>query len=578
MITRFFGKREWGLVAIAIALILCQVWMDMRIPQYMNTITDSFLLERLDVVSQCGIEMLLCAFISLGLAIVAGFVLSNLSASVGRNIRLAQFDRIRSFSLEDIDRFSTDSLITRSTNDVTQIQNFITRGMQVAIKSPIVAIWAVCMIAGTSMEWTSVTATGVIVLVVVMGVSVYYASKRYARVQWLTDNVNRATRENIDGIRVIRAYNAEDHQESKFEKATGDLLENNLSAIRIMTPGFPIAHAVMNFVTLGIYWVGMGVISSAGTQDAQLMLFSDMIVFTSYATMVISSFMQLFSIMRVMPRMLVGLRRIEEVVDTEPSIKDGPVDDQSGEGSIEFRDVSFRYPGAQRDALSGITLKVEPGTTLAIIGSTGSGKTTLVNLIARLYDATSGEVLVDGRDVREYTLHALHSRMGYVTQSATLFSGSVKMNVNYGHGSENRDDEDIAKALRVAKADSFVDDLPEKTESNISQHGRNLSGGQKQRISIARAICRSPRILILDDTFSALDFKTDLELRTALRREMSGSTVVIVAQRIGTIRDADRIVVLEGGRIVGIGTHDELMSGCETYRDMARSQFTGEMQ
>lgn len=578
MITRFFGKREWGLVAIAIALILCQVWMDMRIPQYMNTITDSFLLERLDVVSQCGIEMLLCAFISLGLAIVAGFVLSNLSASVGRNIRLAQFDRIRSFSLEDIDRFSTDSLITRSTNDVTQIQNFITRGMQVAIKSPIVAIWAVCMIAGTSMEWTSVTATGVIVLVVVMGVSVYYASKRYARVQWLTDNVNRATRENIDGIRVIRAYNAEDHQESKFEKATGDLLENNLSAIRIMTPGFPIAHAVMNFVTLGIYWVGMGVISSAGTQDTQLMLFSDMIVFTSYATMVISSFMQLFSIMRVMPRMLVGLRRIEEVVDTEPSIKDGPVDDQSGEGSIEFRDVSFRYPGAQRDALSGITLKVEPGTTLAIIGSTGSGKTTLVNLIARLYDATSGEVLVDGRDVREYTLHALHSRMGYVTQSATLFSGSVKMNVNYGHGSENRGDEDIARALRVAKADSFVDDLPEKTESNISQHGRNLSGGQKQRISIARAICRSPRILILDDTFSALDFKTDLELRTALRREMSGSTVVIVAQRIGTIRDADRIVVLEGGRIVGIGTHDELMSGCETYRDMARSQFTGEMQ
>ncbi len=575
LIRRFIGLREWLLILSAVVFIIGQIWMDIKIPEYMGRITDSFLISDLDVVVSCGWEMIACAFISLIFSVGAGFVLANASASIGRRMRSAQFDHVQSFSVEDINRFSVASLITRSTNDVTQIQNFIARGLQVTIKSPIVAAWAVSKIYGTSIEWTMITAFGAVLLMVVMMVTLHFANKRFMRIQWLTDDVNRATRESIDGIRVVRAYNAEDYQEKRFAVANNNLLENNISATKIMAPAFPIAQSMMNFVTMGIYWVGAGLIMSAGTQDDQFILFSDMIVFTSYATMVLSSFMQMFGIMRMLPRTLVGLKRIGEVVTTTSKIEDGGSCEGSVTGSVEFRNVSFSYPGSDKKALQDISFSIGKGQTLAIIGTTGSGKSSLVNLITRFYDATEGSVMVNGVDVRDYRLQSLRIKLGYVPQNAIIFSGSVNMNVNYGIGSEDRDENDIRKALEIAQAWEFVEAMPEKGESHVSQHGKNISGGQKQRLCIARAICRRPEILILDDSFSALDYKTDLELRTALDREMKDTTRIIVAQRIGTIMDADEIIVLDEGRMVGKGRHDQLMKDCPLYREIAESQSVG---
>ncbi len=509
--------------------MLGQIWLDIRIPQYMNTITDAFLLDDTDVVVRYAWEMLLCAFGSLALAIMVGFLFANVSASVGRNARRAEFDRVQEFSVQDINRFSASSLITRSTNDITQIQNFIARGMQAAIRCPVITVWALAMIYGSSIEWTGVTLAGVAVLLVVMYVSLHFARKRFERVQWLTDGVNRATKENVDGIRAIRAYNAERYQEKRFADATDELMANNISAAKIMAPVFPISRSVMNFVILGIYWVGAGVISAAGSTEDQLLLFSDMIVFTSYATMVLSSFLIMFGIMRMVPRTLVGMRRIEEVVDTVPSVIGGDLTEVRDKGTLQFENVTFTYPGSEHPSLEDVSFSIGRGKVLAIVGSTGSGKTTLVNLITRFYDADSGKVSVGGSDVKDYDLRTLRGQMGYVSQNAIIFSGSVDMNVNYGSGSEGRTADDVIRALRIAQAESFVNDLPEGTDSHISQHGKNLSGGQKQRVSIARAVCRDPDILILDDAFSALDFKTDLQLRTSLRREMKDTTLVIVA-------------------------------------------------
>ncbi len=553
--------------------MLGQIWLDIRIPQYMNTITDAFLLDDTDVVVRYAWEMLLCAFGSLALAIMVGFLFANVSASVGRNARRAEFDRVQEFSVQDINRFSASSLITRSTNDITQIQNFIARGMQAAIRCPVITVWALAMIYGSSIEWTGVTLAGVAVLLVVMYVSLHFARKRFERVQWLTDGVNRATKENVDGIGAIRAYNAERYQEKRFADATDELMANNISAAKIMAPVFPISRSVMNFVILGIYWVGAGVISAAGSTEDQLLLFSDMIVFTSYATMVLSSFLIMFGIMRMVPRTLVGMRRIEEVVDTVPSVVGGDLTEVKDRGTLQFENVTFTYPGSEHPSLEDVSFSIGRGKVLAIVGSTGSGKTTLVNLITRFYDADSGKVSVGGSDVKDYDLRTLRGQMGYVSQNAIIFSGSVDMNVNYGSGSEGRTAEDVIRALRIAQAESFVNDLPEGTDSHISQHGKNLSGGQKQRVSIARAVCRDPDILILDDAFSALDFKTDLQLRTSLRREMKDTTLVIVAQRVGTIKDADEIVVLDKGRVVGKGKHAELLKSCPVYLDMARSQM-----
>ena len=573
MFTRFFTRREWLLICLAAVLMLGQIWLDIRIPQYMNTITDAFLLDDTDVVVRYAWEMLLCAFGSLALAIMVGFLFANVSASVGRNARRAEFDRVQEFSVQDINRFSASSLITRSTNDITQIQNFIARGMQAAIRCPVITVWALAMIYGSSIEWTGVTLAGVAVLLVVMYVSLHFARKRFERVQWLTDGVNRATKENVDGIRAIRAYNAERYQEKRFADATDELMANNISAAKIMAPVFPISRSVMNFVILGIYWVGAGVISAAGSTEDQLLLFSDMIVFTSYATMVLSSFLIMFGIMRMVPRTLVGMRRIEEVVDTVPSVIGGDLTEVKDKGTLQFENVTFTYPGSEHPSLEDVSFSIGRGKVLAIVGSTGSGKTTLVNLMTRFYDADSGKVSVGGSDVKDYDLRTLRGQMGYVSQNAIIFSGSVDMNVNYGSGSEGRTAEDVIRALRIAQAESFVNDLPEGTDSHISQHGKNLSGGQKQRVSIARAVCRDPDILILDDAFSALDFKTDLQLRTSLRREMKDTTLVIVAQRVGTIKDADEIVVLDKGCVVGKGKHAELLKSCPVYLDMARSQM-----
>ena len=575
MITRFLKGKDWALICVAIIFILGQIWMDIKIPEYMGAITDSFLLSDIDVVVQCGWEMILCAIISFVLSLGAGFVLANASASIGSNLREAQFDRVQGFSEENINRFTAASLITRSTNDVTQVQNFIARGLQAVIKCPIIAVWAISKIYGTSWEWTAVTVLGVVILVIVMFVTLHFAKKRFMRIQWLTDEVNRATRESIDGIRVVRAYNAEDYQEARFSEANDNLLNNNISATKIMAPSFPIAQSMLNFVTMGIYWVGAGLILALDDVDSKLLLFSDMIVFTSYAAMVLSSFMLAFGIMRMLPRTMVGMKRIEEVVNTEPTIVNGDVKEPVQLGAVEFNNVSFRYPGAEHDAIHDVSFRIDPGKTLAIIGSTGSGKTTLINLIVRFYDATEGSVRVNGVDVKDYNLQSLRKTLGYVSQNAIIFSGSVDMNVNYGLGSDGRSSEDIEDALDISQSKEFVEKLPDGRESSISQRGKNLSGGQKQRISIARALCRKPDILLLDDTFSALDYKTDLELRSALKSEMSSVTKVLVAQRIGTVMDADEIIVLDDGEVVGKGKHDELMRNCPQYIEIAESQMMG---
>ncbi|MCQ2085568.1 MAG: ABC transporter ATP-binding protein/permease [archaeon] len=584
MFTRFFTRREWFLLALGAALIICQVYMDIAIPDYMSKITDAFLLEAQDKVMQYGVEMIAAAFLSLIFSLLVGYVLAVLAASTGKNMRLAQFDRVQSYAMEDINRFSAASLITRSTNDITQIQNFIARGLQMAIKSPILAVWALSRMYGSSfvysgaIAWTEVTIAGLLIVFVVMLTSIGISMPLFKKIQWLTDGVNRSIRENLDGIRVIRAYNAEPYQEGKFDKANEDLLNNNLGTVKYMAYAFPVAQSVMNFVTLAIYWIGAGIIMSLDVVDTQKLAYSDMIVFTSYAMLVLNSCLGFIGIFRMLPRAMVGMKRIEEVVDTEPSIVDGTVTDgeEGIKGAIEFRNVSFTYPGTERKILEDISFKVEPGKTFAIIGSTGSGKTTLVNLMARFYDTTSGDVYVDGVNVRDFSIKALHLKLGYVPQQAIIFSGSVEMNVNFGHGSESRTEEDVKRALRIAQAEDFVTHMPDGMDSHISQHGRNISGGQKQRVSIARAVCREPEIYILDDTFSALDFKTDKALRESLRKETSGSTVVIVAQRIGTIMDADEIIVLDEGRIVGKGKHRELLKTCPIYFDIARSQLTEE--
>ena len=570
------GRREWALVALAVFLLILQVFLDLAIPDYMSRITDAYLLEDHDTVIQYGIEMVICAFLSLALSLAVGFILANFAARLGRKIREVQFDKVQGFSAEDLNRFSIASLVTRSTNDVTQIQNFVARGLQVCIKSPILAVWAVTKIYGSSMEWTMVVVCTLLALVLVMSVSLRLAIPKFMNVQWLTDAVNRSTRENLDGMRVIRAYDAEGFQETKFGVSNDNLLENNLKAVKYIAFTWPFAQAAMNFVTLGIYWAGAAIILNAPTTVGQKLLFSDMIVFTSYATMVLSSVMVFIGIFRMLPRALVSMRRIREVVRTEPSVPDGTETEGTEKGTVEFRDVSFSYPNSDRTALEGISFRVEKGSTFAIIGTTGSGKTTIVNLIERFYDVTGGQVMVDGRDVREYDMAALRRKLGYVPQSAIIFSGSVEMNVNYGYGSDTRTEEDIRRALRVAQAETFVEALPEGTQSHISQHGRNISGGQKQRVSIARAVCRDPEIYLLDDTFSALDYRTDRELRNALKRETAGSTVIIVAQRIGTIMDADEILVLDNGREVGRGKHRDLLRTCPEYLDIARSQLTEE--
>ena len=580
MILKYLRAREWGAIAICVVLIAFMVYLELEIPGYMSTITTEIVSPDtdMDVVYIDGGMMLLCAFGSLVVSIVVGGLAAWIATSFSRRLRDLEYARVQSFSLEEMNRFSTSSLITRSTNDITQIQMTTAMGLMVMIRAPIMAVWAIMKILDKNWEWTVATAVAVVAIISVISVIMMYAIPRFKRIQGLTDNVNRVTRENLAGIRVVRAYNAEGYQETKSEKANAELTDTNLSANRAMAVMFPTMMLVMNGLALSIYWIGALLIDAASLPMDKMVLFSDMIVFSSYAMQIVMSFIMLVMIFMILPRAMVASKRIQEVINTEPSVRDGPgsAGDVPREGSVEFRNVSFRYPGTSGNVLHDISFTASKGETVAFIGATGSGKTSVVNLIPRFYDASEGQVLVDGVDVRDYRLQDLRDRIGYVPQKAFMFKGTVDSNVRYGDGSEDVTEEQVRRAVRIAQATEFVEAKEGQYQSEVAQGGTNLSGGQKQRLSIARAVCRDPEIYIFDDSFSALDYKTDRTLRETLRNEIAGATTLIVAQRIGTIMDADRIVVIDDGAVVGVGRHEELLRTCPVYLDIARSQFSDE--
>ncbi len=577
MILKHLKAKEWALIALCTGFIVAQVWIDLEIPDYMYQITR--LLQTGGTVEQVmgeGWPMLGLALTSLGTALVIGYIAAYVATSLAKRIRAMQFHKVQSFSANEINKFSTASLITRATNDVTQVQMAVAIGMQVIVKAPIMAGWAIIKISGKSWQWTTATAVAIVVMLTVIGVLMYFVIPRFKKIQWLTDDVNRNMRENLKGIRVIRAYNAEKYQENKFEKANEELTANNLFTGRAMSLMMPMMSAVIGLLSLSIYWIGAFLIDAATGIPAQIALFSDMIVYLAYAMQVVMGFMMLVIVFFILPRAMVSARRIEEIIDTEPSIRDGNVGSSPGNGEIVFDKVSFKYPGAADYVLKDISFKAEKGETVAFIGSTGSGKSTIVNLLLRSYDVTDGKVLVDGVDVRDYTQEALHQKMGYVPQKATLFSGTVFSNVAYGDMSAQRTEEDVRTAVTIAQGAEFVEAMDGGYNASIAQGGTNVSGGQKQRLSIARAVCRRPEIYIFDDSFSALDYRTDRCLRSALKKETADITSIIVAQRVGTIMDADKIVVLDNGSVAGIGKHRELLDTCPVYREIVESQLTEE--
>ena len=574
MILRHLSWRGWLMLAACVFLIAGQVYLDLRIPEYMGIITDHLQAgTATEIVASDGARMVACALLSLMLAACTAVLAARVSADLCHTLRMRLFASVGAFSRQDVDGFSASSLITRSTNDVYQIQQFLPRAINMVVKAPMIGVMAVWKISSSSFQWTAVTVIAMVVLLAAFSAMLYRGMPYMRSMQRHVDSVNMMTREGLEGARGIRAYNAEPRQEARLAEASGRLLDNSLTLVRVMAPMHALASSMMNFLTLAIYWVGAGIIQSAAGPGEQMSLFSDMIVFTSYATQIISAVMMASGIIRGLPRVMVSSRRICEVIDHIPSVSD-PAEPAVTEprGRVEFRDVTFRYPGTDRDVLSGVSFVAEPGETVAIIGPTASGKSTLVSLIPGLYDVTSGSILVDGADVRSYTFEELNSRLGYVPQTAVVFSGTVRDNVNYGGGSGSRDDGDVERALRVAQLWDFVSGLPDGLDTDLAQHGWSLSGGQRQRLAIARAVCRDPGVYLFDDTFSALDYRTDRDIREALDRETSGATRIVVAQRVGTIMDADRIVVLDGGHVVGIGTHGELMDSCPLYREIAESQ------
>ena len=571
---------EWLQALVSLAFIVAQVWLDLKLPDYMSEITRLTQTpgSAISDIWLAGGKMLLCALGSVASAVIVGFFSAHIAASFSQRLRSQLFSKVDSFSMEEINRFSTDSLITRSTNDITQVQMLITMGLQMIIKAPIMVVWAVTKIAGKGLEWSLATGVAVLIMIAVISVMMTLVLPKFRKMQTLTDNLTRVTRENLTGLRVVRAYNAEPYQEAKFEVANTELTETQLFTNRGMAIMMPIITTLMSGLTLAIYWIGATLINNAGMMD-RLTLFSNMVVFSAYAMQVIMSFMMLVMIFVLWPRASVSAKRINEVLETEPSILDGARKDGAAgkAGEIEFRDVSFRYPGAADDVLCGISFTAKQGEIVAFIGSTGSGKTTLVNLIPRFYDATGGEVLVDGVNVKDYTQDALHNKVGYVPQKAVSFRGTVASNIAYGeNGKGSPSDDEIQTAMRIAQGADFVEQMDGQYEAEVAQGGSNLSGGQKQRLAIARAVARKPEIYIFDDSFSALDYKTDRALRSALRRETAGVTSLIVAQRIGTILDADQIIVLNDGQIVGKGTHKELLKTCDVYQEIAMSQLSEE--
>ncbi len=575
------GRTEWTLMAISVMLVVCQVYMDLKIPDYMTTITRLVQTEgsAMRDIWAAGGMMLLCAVCSMCITFCSGFVSARLAATFSRHLRSDIFNKVQTFSLEEIDRFSTASLITRSTNDVAQLQNFMSRGINMIIRAPITVTIALMKISGKHWQWTALTSGAVVIVLFAVAFVIKYAHPRFRRMQVLTDDLNRATRENLTGIRVVRAYNAESYQEKKFSDSNDRLADNAIAAHRAMAVMHPTMRFVNNGLTIGIYCIGAFLIAQTVGTDSALTTFSEMIVFSNYASRILFAFMSLNMIFNQLPRATVCAERINEVLDTQPSIVDGPHETgvEGHEGEVEFRNVSFRYPTAEGEILRDISFTAKKGETVAFIGATGSGKTSLVNLVPRFYDASAGQVLVDGRDVREYSQNALRKLIGYAPQRAVLFTGTVTSNVDYGDGFSHEDAEaEVRRAVEIAQAKEFVEKMDGEYEADISRGGTNVSGGQKQRLSIARAVYRKPEIYIFDDTFSALDYKTDRILRGKLKEETAGVTTLIVAQRIGTIRDADKIIVLDEGRAVGIGTHAELLKTCSVYREIAHTQLSEE--
>ena len=572
--------KDFILAAVAFVFIIVQVWLSLTMPDYMSEITKLVQTKgsKMNDILIAGGKMLACALGSLLAAVCTSICASKISSNFSANLRGQVFHKVQSFSMEEIGNFSTASLITRSTNDITQVQMLIVMGLEVLLKAPIMAVWALCKISTKNWQWTASTGVAVVVLLSFVFVCVAVALPKFKKLQSLTDNLNRVTRENLTGLNVVRAYNAEGYQQKKFNDANDELTKTQLFANRTMGTMMPGIQMVMNGLMLAIYWIGAYLISNAQMFD-KLTIFSDMIVFTQYAMQVVMSFMMLVMIFVLLPRASVSAKRINEVLDMPLSIKDGTKENgiDGKKGEVEFRNVSFCYPDAEKDVIEDISFTAHKGETIAFIGSTGCGKSTVINMIPRFYDATKGEVLVDGVNVKEYTQKALRNKIGYVSQKAVLFTGSIKSNVAYGdNGTKGFTDDVVKQAIETAQAKEFVDKTEGGIDAFVAQGGSNFSGGQKQRLSIARAICRRPEILIFDDSFSALDYKTDRVLRDTLRKTCADATRFIVAQRIGTIRDADKIIVLDDGKIAGMGKHNELMETCEVYRQIAYSQLSKE--
>lgn len=575
-----FTKKEWLLAALSVAFVVVQVWLSLTMPDYMREIT--MLIQtpgsEMPEILSAGGMMLACALGSLAASVVTAVCAARIGTSFSANVRRLLFAKVQAFSMEEIGHFSTASLITRSTNDVTQVQMLIVLGLQMLIMAPIMAVWAICKIADKQWEWTMSTATAVGVLLIVVLVALVLALPKFRKLQQLTDDLNRVTRENLTGLRVVRAYNAEDYQEHKFDLANDNLTRTQLFAQRTLAFLMPSIQLIMSGLSLAIYWIG-AVLIDAANMVGKVSLFSDMMVFSQYAIQVVMSFMMLVMIFMLLPRAQVAAKRINEVLATEPAIHDGTRTEgaEGHAGEVVFKNVSFRYPDAEDSVIENISFTAKRGETIAFIGATGCGKSTVVNLIPRFYDASEGEVLVDGVNVREYTQQALRNKIGYVSQKAILFAGSVRDNINFGdNGRGPIADEMVKQAIATAQATEFIEQMEDGYDGRVSQGGDNFSGGQKQRLSIARAVARQPEIFIFDDSFSALDYKTDRTLRATLDRECGDATRFIVAQRIGTIRDADKIIVLDEGRIAGMGTHDELIKTCEVYQQIALSQLSKE--